>query len=238
MSVYRRQRRLLSSDVDMRRRLRPSVLFGWMQEAAVAHTEQLGMGRARTLDRGLLWVVTLQTAEIRRMPTYDEEVVLRSWPGPTMHVLFPRYFAMETSAGEPILRASALWALVDSGTRRLTFPERYGIELPGVVTGDELPLPSAPRSLPTEKQREFVVPYSYVDMNGHMNNTRYLDLAEDCLPDAAAGRLLRSVSAEYSREVCLGDRLTLRWGQEGERRYFTGETQGRVFRLGLTYADP
>ncbi len=73
MSVYERRFRLKSSDVDKDRRLRTSVLFSMLQEAAIAHTEELGMGREKTLDRGLLWIVTLQRAEIERMPLYDED---------------------------------------------------------------------------------------------------------------------------------------------------------------------
>ena len=69
MSLYERELRLRSKDVDMHRRLRTSVLFELLQEAAIAHTEALGMGREKTLDRGLLWIVTMQSAEIRRSMT-------------------------------------------------------------------------------------------------------------------------------------------------------------------------
>ncbi len=236
MSVYERTERLGSSHVDMHRRLRTSVLFGWLQEAAIAHTEALGMGRDKTLDRGVLWVLGLTTAQIARTPSYDEEVVLRSWPGKTMHVLFPRYCAIDAAGGEPLVRACALWTLVDAKTRKLVFPERYGIELPGVTTGDEIPIPSAPRPLPQTESRPFTVPYSYVDLNGHMNNTRYFDLAEDMLPAAAAGRPLTAVTAEFSREARFGETFTLRLGGDGARFYLTGEAeQGTVFRMSLTY---
>ena len=237
MSVYEKELRLRSSDVDMHRRLRLSVLFSLMQEAAVAHTERLGMGREKTLDRGLLWVVTLQSAEICRMPEYDENVVLRSWPGKTMHVLFPRYCAVDTAEGEPLIRAGAVWTLLDAKTRRLVFPERYGIEIDGVSTGEELPLPAAPRPIPFTEEKEYTVPFSAVDLNGHMNNTRYFDLAEDCVPWAAEGRRLTQVGAEFSREVRFGQRLPLRWGRDGERWYFAGgEGEKPLFRVSLTYA--
>ena len=237
MSVYEKRLRLRSSDVDMFRRLRPSVLFGLMQEAAIAHTEQLGMGRDKTLDRGILWVVTLQTARITRMPEYDEEIVLRSWPGKTMHVLFPRFCALDTAAGEPLIRASALWTLVDADTRKLIFPDAYGIHVEGVVTGDEIDIPSAPRPLPCTQSRDFTVPYSYVDLNGHMNNTRYLDVAEDCIPAAASGVPLREVRTEFFREAPLGESFALRWGQDGGTWYLVGGEDRGFFRMNLTYGD-
>ena len=108
MSVYSQTLLLRSKDVDCYRRLRTSELFLLLQEAAIRHTEQLGMGRDKTLDKGILWVLLMQRAEIARMPEYDEEIVLKSWPGKTMHLLFPRYASLETSTGEPLLKASAL----------------------------------------------------------------------------------------------------------------------------------
>ena len=114
MSVYIEHLKLRSKDVDMFRRLRSSELFKLLQEASIRHTEELGMGRDKTLDRGILWVLLMQRAEIRRMPEYDEEIVLKSWPGKTMHLLFPRFYSLETEAGESLLKASALWSLVDA----------------------------------------------------------------------------------------------------------------------------
>ncbi|MBQ6235656.1 MAG: hypothetical protein IJK54_07025, partial [Clostridia bacterium] len=83
--MYRITYRILSSDTDANRNLRLSRLFTLLQEASIAHTTELGMGREKTLDRGLLWIVTLQRANIARLPVYDETVVLKSWPGKTMH---------------------------------------------------------------------------------------------------------------------------------------------------------
>ena len=234
--VYETSLRLKNKDVDLHRRLKTSRLFELLQEASIAHTEALGMGREKTLDRGLLWVVTLQHCEIRRMPEYDECVRVLTWPGKTMHVMFPRYYRMETESGEELLSASALWVLVDENTRRLAFPEPYGVRIEGVTTGREISLPKTPVVSEFASERLFSVPYSYVDLNGHMNNTRYFDLAEDCLPTAAAGRKLRAVSTEYRLEVRMGEEMRVRWGNEGDSWYVSGETEKPCFRLRMDYA--
>ena len=108
--MYRIPYQILSSDTDANRTLRLSRLFTLLQEASIAHTTLLGMGRERTLDRGLLWIVTLQRAQILRLPVYDERIVLKSWPGKTMHLLFPRYYRIEDEQGHALVAASALWA--------------------------------------------------------------------------------------------------------------------------------
>jgi acyl-ACP thioesterase len=236
MSIYREELLLRSKDVDMFRRLRTSELFRLLQEASIRHTEQLGMGRDKTLDKGILWVLLLQTAEITRMPEYDEQIVLKSWPGRTMHLLFPRYYRMETAAGEYLLSASALWGLVDQNTRKMVFPERYGVEIEGITTGEEIALPSAPKRMECTESRPFTVPYSYVDLNGHMNNTRYFDLAEDCIPAAAAGRQLRRIQTEYVSEARFGESFTVSWGEENGEYFLQGEGEKPFFRMRFVYS--
>ena len=153
-----------------------------------------------------------------------------------MHLLFPRYYSMETDAGEPLLKASAIWSLVDAETRKVVFPERYGVEIEGVATGDEIALPSTIRKLDCDREREFTVPYSYVDLNGHMNNTRYFDLAEDCIPAAAEGRALRSIRTEYVSEARFGESFTVSWGEENGEYFIQGEGEKPVFRMRMEYS--
>ena len=237
-SMYERDYRVNSSDTDAYRRLRISRMFTILQEISIDHTTELKMGRDMTLDRGLLWIVALQQAEVRRMPVYDETIHIASWPGNTMHILFPRYYRITDAAGEPIVEASALWALMDSDTRKVIFPEEHGIAIKGLQTGHEIALPRAPKAPQTDEGTPFFVPYSYVDLNGHMNNTRYFDLAEDRMPaDLRAKRLIR-IRTEYAREVLPGVEITLRDEVSGSAYLLSGDCGGqKLFRLGLTYAE-
>ena len=237
MSIYKTDYTVLSSDTDANRRLRLSRLFTMLQEASIAHTTALGMGREKTLDRGLLWIVTLQQAKIWRMPEYDERIRLKSWPGKMMHLLFPRYYRIEDETGNALVEASALWALMDEKTRRVVFPELFGVKIRGVHTGKEIPLPAAPKMPANAQESTFNVPYSFVDLNGHMNNTRFYDLAEDCLPEALRTRALVGVRTEYTREVRFGTTMEIRRELRGDTFLLAGESDGqRLFRLALDFA--
>ena len=237
MSVYEKSYRLLSSDVDARRRLRLSRLFTLLQEASIAHTTLLGMGRERTLDKGLLWIVTLQQVWVERLPVYDEDVKLLSWPGETMHLFFPRYYRLEDGAGNALLTGSALWALMDRDSRKMVFPEDHGVIIRGETGERPLPLPAAPKPARSGEQETFTVPYSYVDLNGHMNNTRYLDLVEDRMPADLRARSLREIRAEYSGEGKLGEEVTLTMEREGNDFRLNGDRGRKLFRLNLIYGD-
>jgi len=112
-----------------------------------------------------------------------------------------------------------------------------GVVIDGVTTGEEIALPSPPPRMVCTQQASFTVPYSYVDLNGHMNNTRFFDLAEDHIDAAAAGKALTAISVEYVNEARYGQELTVSWGQEGQQYYLTGEGDSCVFRMRLTYGE-
>ena len=237
MDVYQKTVRLRNADVDMHRRLRTSTLLTMLQEAAIAHVESIGMGREKTLDRGLLWIITLQRLSVRRMPVYDETFTISCWAGRTMHVLFPRYYRLTGENGELLAEGSAYWALIDQANHELQFPDAWGITIPGTVTGLESPLPRAPRALALTENAAFTVPYSYIDLNHHMNNVRYVDLAENTIPCEAHDHSLKSLEIEYSSEARLGQTIRVQWGKLGGVYFVEGEDERRLFRVRLEYDE-
>lgn len=68
-----------------------------------------------------------------------------------------------------------------------------------------------------------------------MNNTHYFDLVEDLIPAAAEGRQLKTISTEYSAEICRGDTIDVCWGQDNNRYYLTGQKDKKCFRISLEY---
>ena len=235
MDIYVKDYQILSCDVDPMRRLRLSRLFTMLQEAAIAHTEALGAGRAKTLDKGYLWVVTLQQAKIARLPVYDEKVRLTSLPGEMMHMIYPRYYRLEDEQGNELVNASALWVLVDQTSRALTEPAKTGVYIDGVKPDGRTLFPRPPKLPAGENETEFTVPYSYVDLNGHMNNTKYFDLAEDLMSEELRAGEVQDISVEYTGEARHGGRMILSRSAENGLFLLSGKTEKRLFRIGMKY---
>lgn len=178
---------LMLSYVDKYCRLRLSVLFKMFQDLAVKHASSLGVGREETLDRGFLWIVTKIKLEIIRLPVYGEDIILKTWPGETSRVYFPRYYELRSSSDELLARASSLWALIEGEKRSPVIPGAESIHVKGHISGNELLLPTGLRipdneACKTDSALRTVL-YSDIDMNGHMNNTKYLDWIDDFLGD-------------------------------------------------------
>ena len=235
--VLSKQLSVTATQVDMFRRLRLSSLFALLQETAIEHTILLGCPREKTLDRGLLWIVTHYCLRIARLPLYDEQLTLLTWPGKTMHLLFPRYWQILDAQGQPVLEASSLWVLMDEKERRIAFPEHFDITIPGTETGKEIPLPKRYKMGEMSRDDSLVLPPSLVDMTGPLNNARYIDIVQDVLPFEFYEKQLREISVEYVNEVRLGQTLDIRYGLDEEKNtvQVLGETDKTVFRMHIFY---
>ena len=222
--------RVGSRDVDLFRRLRTSSMFQIFQELSVVHAGSLGFGTEEVLSRGAVWVITMQRVEIKRMPHEQELIYLETWTGKTSHLLYPRFYRICDEKGELMIQASSLWTLMDIESRKMLSSEQFGQEIIDMTNGSEIALPGAPKKAAAEQSSCFTVPYSYLDQNGHMNNTRYFDLAEDVIPVPLAGGRLKTIVSRYASEARHGDVIELQWQERdgiyrisggGEKKYFT-----------------
>ena len=232
---YDLEYKILSSDADVDRRLRISRLFILLQEAAIAHTTALGFGREKTLDKGYLWVIAVQQALISRLPRYDERIRLTSYPGEMMHTFYPRYYRITDEQGSELINASALWMLMDREKRAVVAPEQSGVVIDGEKPDGQAFYPRPPKMPQNGTVSAFIVPYSCVDLNGHMNNSRYFDLAEDLMPASLRKADVKEISVEYTGEARCGDELTLTYGVSDNKFLLTGAGEKRLFRLGIRY---
>ena len=79
------------------------------------------------------------------------------------------------------------------------------------------------------------VPLSYIAMNGHMNNTRYFDLAENVFSPAKEGLSPIRILIEYSSELRLGESYDIAWGEKDGHCYLMGGREKPSFRLVVDY---
>ena len=235
MELYTFPYRLRSRDVNCFRTLRPSQLFELLQEAATDHSELLGAGISEIRKQNLMWVVARQSVEILRMPRYREEVLVETWPGRTVHSLYPRYYRILDAYGETVVSSAAIWLLADMDSRTLVPTSRSGIEYSFDKRGCEIALPSPPRKFFTDSTCSFTVPFSYIDMNGHMNNTRYFDLADNLCSAAQSGRDPKRILVEYSAELRMDQSYELLFGLEGDRFFLKAEADKPLFRIVMDY---
>lgn len=234
MQIYEKPLQITSEYTAMNGYVRTSSLLALLQAAAGQSAENLGAGKAVTSDQGILWMIVHMRVEITRLPKYFEQVTIRTWPGEGKHGIYPRYYELWDAGENLIVAASGSWVLVDAATRSLLPPD--AVTLPATVTGREISLPKRIRTPELSSLGGFTVQYSQADINGHMNNAKYLDAVEDAMPvEYLMSHRLKAVSVDYLHEVIPGEHVTLGSAQIDDAWYFEGATHEPCFRVKLEY---
>ena len=213
-SLYKDDFTLSDLQCDRFGRLKPSAICWLVQEMAGRHCLRLGLDWASLAKKGMFWAILRHRIEVKRMPQKDETIHVQTWPMPTTRVAFPRNVVAFDHNGNELFRTTSLWVLMDMEKRAMILPGKSGVEVPGVLLGGELPVPGslAPKTLSGRQER--TVRFTDLDLNGHMNNCRYLDWAADLLPsDFHRDRCLHSATLGYLAESREEDALALFYGE-------------------------
>lgn len=202
--------RICAAQTDVNARLKPSALLELMQEMAGAHAEIIGVGRKLLLDQNLIWVLTRVEVQMARYPRFGETISIETFPMPNRRWFFPRYFIFRDDKGNQIGCAGSLWVLLDVEARRMSRPDPIIALMPdnSDLTAP-LGLPATVNVLPGDFESELRSPvYTDLDMNAHVNNTRYMDWCCNALGiDLLRSHELASFALNYNQEILPGQQI-------------------------------
>ncbi len=222
---------LRAQDVDINGTWSPSSIFVRMQEVSEDHACEVGLGRVDIIDKfGICWVLTRVNLSMLSYPSIGETILVKTWPLKPKKMLFLRNYLFYDSKGQEIGRANIQWILFDVNKRRLMPTSSIG-DYPYCV--DEEPVVTPPNKiiLPKDMEEKSVrtVLYSDVDMNGHMNNTKYLNWICELFPtDFLKTHKIKNIRINYIAEAYIDQTITLMYKQVGNDHYIYGQSDGKV----------
>lgn len=211
-SIYRQQIQIPNMVTDCFGRLKTAWLLAYVQEIAGTHCALLGAGQPQREGHRLFWAVTRHRVLINRLPEAKETITLETWPCPTTRVAYPRACAAYDENGSELFRVISLWVLMDAENRSMVLPGKSGVVVDGITRGCELPSPGSLAPCGGENRETRRVNFTELDINGHMNNTQYLNWVEDLL---SAGFHREHPAKEfticYLNEAREGQQMQLTW---------------------------
>lgn len=204
--------RACTRDVDRNDGITAAAVFDFFQEVAANHAEELGVGNAWLRDRGLAWILSRMSVEVDLRPGRGSGYLVRTWPRGTDKIFAVRDYELVAPDGRTAARGRSAWLIVDVAAQRPRRPEAFAAGLPlnegrDALAGGAAALKAREGLLPAGRRS---ASYSDIDYNGHVNNARYVQWAQDVLPvaDQEAARSFR-VDVNYLAEVRPGQALDL-----------------------------
>lgn len=229
--MYEQEFRVRMFEADINRIAKPAALLREMQDTGdrqmftekPSYDEIYQSGKAIMLNRLDMNILT----EI----SMNEVLTCRSWPCPSRRATFLRCYGMWRGE-EKVAEISSQWSLVSLTDRKILSIDQvdftnftyaaYEEAAPG-----KLKITPAQAEL-LERQRDKLVGYSDADCNGHMNNTYYLNVLCDRIPELLVGtHRVSTIRMHYSKEARVGECLQVwrspalppREGADQQKRY-------------------
>ncbi|MDR3176186.1 MAG: acyl-ACP thioesterase [Desulfovibrio sp.] len=203
-------------------KLRLQCLCNYLEDAAGAHAEKLGVGLDRLIAEDLTWALSRMRINILRRPPAGETLRVLTWPVNIERSLFRRDFLVIDRAREVIGTALTQWAVISFKTRRLArFPVSISAleqKRPRFADKDgDIRIPAVGEE--AESGPSFPVRLADIDRNLHVNNGRFVDFilesAAGLFPDAVVPEaFLRRLEMVFRAEGLRGDTISGKFRRE------------------------
>ena len=205
--MYGYDSRVRLSEVDQDCHLTLNALLNYFQDCSGFHSEDLGVGTRFLEQRNRTWVLSSWKIEIFRYPDLSEWIRVETWPYEFSKLSGRRNLRMLDQKGEMIACADSLWVYMDTVRKR---PCRLEEDVEGAYTieprlsgmeyeGDHILVPEEMTA-----EEPFPIHRWHLDVNHHVNNGQYVQMAAEYLPE---GFVIRQMRAEYKKSALLGDMI-------------------------------
>ena len=228
-------------DGDHHGNAKPGALLRYGQQIATMHAEAAGLNDELYAATHTAYVLAKLALHIDRTPRVDETLTVTTRPERCKRAVNKRITFFFDAAGQQVAVLDSRWVLIDTDKRLIlrkhpeAFNDCWAEDVPF-----ELPMKMV-KAAPEDcaPAGEYTATYSRCDMNGHMNNTRYVDILCDALPwNVWDEGEVRDLKVYYHREVPRGASFALLQAQTGEKQYyFCGQREEKAaFEASITFA--
>jgi len=190
-----------------------------LQDVASVHADQLGLGFRDLNKLDLGWVLSWVKLNIERYPAFGDSVNIKTWPRCKFKLYSMRDYSMQGGSGNILLNATSAWLPINTKSKRITdtkkLPKKINY-LPDMIAVNNLPdkiVAGATKEILFHKKFR----YADVDINQHVNNTRYIEMILDCYhQDLYRVNQIKSFEIFFSAESLFEDEIEIaRSSQDG-----------------------
>ncbi len=200
-----------SYDVDMHGVMRPTQLVAKLEEIGAHQMIACPPSNDDLRKEGKGFILSRLVMSIHKEIREGDKAEGVTWATDSRGLSFNRCYSLKVG-GEIAAKIYTVWALLDINEKKLVRVEEYPRQLGGMAEPPfemELALrvrmPKADEFCEVAKRKVY---YSDTDLNGHMNNTKYLNMFCDFVPEIEK-KSLKGINISYVAEAPLGDTLTV-----------------------------
>ena len=187
----------------------PDVILLSLQVSGMQSIELGVSDKAILEDYNLVWIITDYDIEVVRLPRFAEEITIETEALSYNRLFCYRRFTIYDEAGQELIHMMATFVLMDRDSRKVHAVEP---EIVAPYQSDfNKKLIRGPKyeSLEEPTSKDYHVRFYDLDMNGHVNNSKYLDWIFEVMgADFLTQYIPKKINLKYVKEVRPGGVIT------------------------------
>ena len=207
----------------------PSLILLSLQVSG-SQSAQLGVSDKEILEKyNLVWIITEYDIDVIRLPRFAEEITIETEALSYNRLFCYRRFTIYDESGQAIIQMLASFALMDRDSRKVhsVDPEMvapYQSEFSKkIIRGPKY------TDLDNPTSKDYHVRFYDLDMNGHVNNSKYLDWIFEVMgADFLMDHIPQKINLKYVKEVRPGGMITSSYELNGLQSCHQVTSQGVV----------
>ena len=207
------------SDINNEKRVKNKALLTILENIAGLHADSVKNGLYDIIDTGFTWVLLEWKMIVRDRPKYGEKLEVHTWARNSTKFYCYRDFEIYANGVKKVI-ASSKWMVVDIKALR---PMRITDELIAKYNAEPDKNVLGIEEFEKMKERpsydgeiDFAVRKADIDINGHVHNINYLDMAYEILNEEKEPD---QVFIFYKKEIKYGDGVKVAMTAEDGSRF-------------------
>lgn len=228
--VYRESFLIPFDMVDVNNQVKLPKLLSHCLFVSGKQSHDLGRSDDFVLEHfGLVWIITDYEVAITRLPRFTETITIETEAISYNKFFCYRTFKLYDEQGQLLIDVLSYFALLDPKTRKVSPILDEIVSVYGAESVKKIQRAPKMATLENPISLDYRVRYFDIDMNGHVNNSIYLDWMYDVLGyDFLSQHRPSHLQLKYNREVSAGGVVSSQYERKGLTTYHDIRSEGQV----------
>lgn len=229
--IYSNKYKIRIEDIDADNETSNKALLAIMEDIAGLHSASVGYGVFEIQTKKRVWMLLDWQIKVLKRPKYNDEIEAETWSRKFERLCAYRDFYIKDKDGNIIVIGTSRWLLIDTERRR---PVRLTEEIAALYESEEGKMAFS-EEMQDVKYEDYIFAKEYfiqrrdIDMNEHVHNLSYLDMAYEILPaEVYKNTIFDNVRIIYKKEIVYGEKVTCYYTKDNNKHVITVKSKDKL----------
>ncbi|MCC3669354.1 acyl-[acyl-carrier-protein] thioesterase [Terrisporobacter mayombei] len=229
--IYCNNYKIGLEDIGIKNEATNKALLAIMEDVAGLHSASVGYGVLDIETKKRVWILLDWKMKVIKRPKYNDDIKAETWSRKVERLYAYRDFQLKDKEGNIIAIGTSRWILIDTDRKR---PVKLTADIADLYESetDKSVFPEQIEDIKCENylfKKDYYIQRRDIDINEHMHNLNYLDMAYEILPeDVYKNKVFDNIRIVYKKEILYGEKVVCYYEEQGNKHIITAKSEDKI----------